>query len=109
MLIILNSTIQIVIKISINVIIQQIKKILLNQKRNFQSSSFFDFQLSSFFDKIKFNQKNNRFVFKKLNFFDFIYNEKSVVNVLSLKNINKNIIYRDVYIFIVRVQTFVTI
>ena len=109
MLIALNSAIQIVIKISTNVIIRQIKKMFVNQKRNSQSSSFFDFLLLSLFDAIDFNQKSNRFVFKKLNFFDFIYDEKSVVNVLSLKNTNKNIIYRDVYTFIVRAQAFVTI
>ena len=49
----------------------------------------------------------NRFVIKKLKFFDFNYDDKSTSIDSSLENINENTIFRDVHVFVNRIKNFV--
>ena len=48
----------------------------------------------------------SRFQSKKLNFFNFTYQDKSIFDVSTLKNFEKKTIYRDVFIFINRIKHF---
>ena len=68
----LNSTMQIVIDVSTNNILQQLKKLLTKNKRH----SFFDDRFNASIINVITNNDINRFVFKKLDFFDFIYEKK---------------------------------
>ena len=68
---------------------------------------------------ILFNFKNNnainnndftfRFLLKKLDFFDLIYESKTTFIKKSIKNINEKIIYRNVHIFVNKIKNFVII
>ena len=51
----------------------------------------------------------NRFVIKKLEFFDFNYDDKSTSIDSSLKNINDDTMYRDVHVFVNWIKNFVNI
>ena len=50
-----------------------------------------------------------RFQSKKLNFFNFTYQNKSFFETSTLKNFSEKTIYRDVFIFIDRVKHFAVI
>ena len=63
---------QIVIDVSTNNILQQLKKLLTKNKRH----SFFDDRFNASIINVITNNDINRFVFKKLDFFDFIYEKK---------------------------------
>ena len=58
-------------------------------------------------NKNVFNDNTFRFQSKKLNFFNFFYQNKSTSKIFSFENTNENIIYRNVYIFINRIKQFI--
>ena len=88
---------QTIINCLINIVFVKMQKII-----NCEYFSLL-FDLNSNVNAINAVNNNNifksKFQIKKINFFDFKYNEKNVFNELSLKNINKNIIYRNIHIF----------
>ena len=55
------------------------------------------------------NVDTSRFQSKKLSFFNFTYQNKTIFEVAALKNNAKDIIYRDVFTFINRVKNFAAI
>ena len=84
-------------------------KKIFNQRLSQNSSSI---SSSLFFVRTRldvessYNDDCSRFQFKKLNFFDFKYNKKTIFEAISLKNIIEKIVYRDVYLFIERAKNF---
>ena len=53
------------------------------------------------------NDEHSRFQFKKLNFFNLKYDEKTTFKIVFLKNINEKIVHRNVHVFINRAKNFV--
>ena len=88
--------------------LKQIQKIL----KKIYILTLFSFS-NSLFLNINFinNNKNSdsRFLFKKLELFFSNYEKKIVVKKNFIKNINKNIIYCNIYVFINRIKNFVLI
>jgi uncharacterized protein YecA (UPF0149 family) len=73
----------------------------IEQFEQSKSSKFVDFVDDNIVDDF------NRFVIKKLKFFDFNYDDKSTSIDSSLKNINEKTIFRDVHVFVNRIKNFV--
>ena len=71
------------------------------QSKQSKSSKSIDFADDNIVDDF------NRFVIKKLKFFDFNHDDKSASIDSSLKNINENTIFRDVHVFVNRIKNFV--
>ena len=71
------------------------------QSKQLKSSESVDFVDDNIVDDF------NRFVVKKLKFFDFNYDDKSTSIDASLENINENTIFRDVHVFVNRIKNFV--
>ena len=65
------------------------------------NNDIFDFlkpqSLTNLFDKIN---ENNRWNFVNIDFFDFYYNDKITIIILIIEYIDKNIYFRNIYIFI---------
>ena len=53
------------------------------------------------------NNDDSRFNFKKVNFFNSQLHDKSSSIDASMKHINNDIMFRDIYLFIARVKNFV--
>ena len=71
------------------------------QSKQSKSSKSIDFVDDNIVDDF------NRFVIKKLKFFDFNYDDKSISIDSSSKNINENTIFRNVHVFVNRIKNFV--
>ena len=50
------------------------------------------------------NNEINRFHANDIDFFDLFYNKKTIDIVFIIKHFNKNIYFRDIYIFIDRIK-----
>ena len=73
----------------------------------FEFSNFFEFvetQNTSTFASTKNIDHNNKWNFEKIEFFDFMYDEKSIVIEEFIMHVEKNIYFRDVNDFIDRVK-----
>ena len=55
------------------------------------------------------NEFESRFLSKKLDFFNFGYKRKTIFIETLIKNINKKIIYCNVYVFFSRAKNFIII
>ena len=82
----------------------------LSTSNNDFSSNFFidDDDIDDVFD-IDDNNDDQRFNSKKINFFNFLLNNKFAFIESSMKHINDDTIFRDVYLFITRVKNFVVV
>ena len=73
----------------------------------FESSNFFEFvelQNTSTFASTKNIDYDNKWNFEKIEFFDFMYDEKSIIIEKFIMHVEKNIYFRDVNDFIDRVK-----
>ena len=55
------------------------------------------------------NESDQRFNFKKINFFNSQLHEKSSFIDASMKHTSDDIVFRDIYLFIARVKNFVDV
>ena len=109
----INSVVQTIIDVSINIMFIKIKKMITNQIRQSKQIDFNDFvdffDWSNFFD----DNDNNNDIFRwqsiDFEFFEFYYENKFFVIVSSMTYFNKNVIFRNVYVFVNRVKKLIII
>ena len=82
-------------------------KIIVKMSTNDFSDFFIDDE--NFDDVFDINNNDDRFNSKKINFFNFFLNNKFVFIDSSMKHINDDTMFRDVYLFITRVKNFVVV
>ena len=103
-----QTIIDVFIIVSMNRLFERLNvKIIVKMSTN----DFFDFFIDDENIDDVFNIDNNddRFNSKKLNFFNFFLNNKFDFIDSSMKHINDDTMFRDVYLFITRVKNFVVV
>ena len=99
--------VQAIIDVSINIIMTKMQQ-MINQN---QSTTVVDSASSQ--DEREFSEAavtktvdTSRFVSKKFDFFNSRYQNKTTAKASALENIDENIIYRDVHVFIFRIKNY---
>ena len=82
-------------------------KIIVKMSTNDFSDFFIDDE--NIDDVFDIDNNDDRFNSKKINFFNFLLNDKFVLIDSSMKHINDDTMFRDVYLFITRVKNFVVV
>ena len=105
----INFVVQTTIDRSMNTMFVKMQNMINQIRVQFSTFSFFSF--NNFEKSMTTNNNffNSRFMSKKLNFFDFKYDDKTTFIDDSMKNTNEKIVYRDVHVFINRTKNFVVI
>ena len=103
-----QTIIDVFIIVNINRLFERLNvKIIVKMSTNdFSNFSIDNENIDDVFD---IDNNDNRFNSKKINFFNFFLNNKSVSIDSSMKHINNDTMFRDVYLFITRVKNFVVV
>ena len=108
-----DSVVQTAIDVSINIMLIKIEKMIASQTRQSKQVDFNDFVDSSdssesFDDN---DNDNNTFRWQSIDFefFDSYYEDKFFVIASSMTHFDKNVIFRDVHVFVNRVKELITI
>ena len=103
-----QTIIDILIIVNMNRLFERLNvKIIVKMSTN----DFFDFFIDdeNIDDVFDIDNNDDRFNSKKINFFNFLLNNKFAFIESSMKHINDDTIFRDVYLFITRVKNFVVV
>ena len=100
-----NFIVQVVIDRFINAMFGKMQNII-NQIRRQLSLTLFNFENNNATNSSGFTF---RFLLKKFDFFDLVYENKTTFIKKSIKNISERIIYCDIHVFVSKVKNFVII
>ena len=100
-----NFVVQAVIDRFMNAMFGKVQN-MINQIRRQSSSVLFNFENDNATNNSGFT---SRFLSKKLDFFDSVYESKTTFMKKSMKNISEEIIYHNVHVFVNKIKNFVVI